>query len=258
MKHEFLDHHSFGHSFFHHLHPGAKMIMVTIFIVCIVTIQPGQEMFLIPYTLILGAGLFLTQVPIKHSLGKGLKLLPFVIILTLFIPFLKEGRLIPLFRIGGISIAYTDEGMRLFFNIITKSSLAIFSAVFLNLTTPFHVLLKGIQSFGAPRIVTDTLALAYRYLFVITGEKERMLMAREARTINPARVIEWRSLSQLTGMLFIRSYCRGERLYQAMCSRGFDGIIRTLDKPKLLPKDWITVTLVASCAILIRITAEMY
>lgn len=257
MKHEFLDHHSMGDSFFHRMHPGAKMVMVVFFILCIVTFQPGEEVYLIPYAFLLLVGLILTKVPLRHSLLKGLKLLPFVFILTIFIPFLKKGEVIWSFSLGWLTISCTHQGLALFLNIMSKSALAVYSMVFLNLTTPFHALLRGIQSFGAPRIMTDTLAIAYRYLFVITEERERMLMARQARRLNPPRILEWKSLSQLIAMLFIRSYNRGERLYLAMCGRGYDGTILTLTQQPLLPKDIITVTLISIWAILFKICSIM-
>ncbi|MDX9753258.1 MAG: cobalt ECF transporter T component CbiQ [bacterium] len=253
MKHEFLDHHSLGNSFFHRMHPGAKMVMVVLFIFCIVTFQPGQERYLLPYAGMLLCGLLLTRVPLSHSLLKGLKLLPFVLVLTILVPFFREGTMAGSVSLGGFTITWTQEGLDLFFNIMAKSTLAIFSVVFLNLTTPFHSLLKGIQSLGAPRIMTDTLVIAYRYLFVISGERERMLMARRARHVHPTPFLEWRSLSQLVAMLFIRSYNRGDRLYQAMCSRGYDGTILTLTEQPLLLKDIITVTLITVWAILFRI-----
>lgn len=255
MKHEFLDHHSTGHSFFHQMHPGAKLAMVTILILCIVSIHPGQESALVPYAILLSGFLISTRVPLLHIFSKGIKLIPFVLILTLFVPFFKKGE--PAFQLdlAGIPVVCTQEGLALFINILCKSTLAIFFVVFLNLTTPFHTLLKGIQSFGAPRIVTDTLAIAYRYLFVIEDERERMLMARQARSIYPTHALEWRSLSQLIGMMFVRSYNRGERLYRAMCARGFDGTIRTLHERPLLRKDAIPVTLISVGAIAMRIAA---
>jgi cobalt/nickel transport system permease protein len=253
MKHEFLDHHSCGHSFFHHMHPGAKLVMVVLFIFTVVTIEPGQERIFLPFAVLLLIGLLATRVPILHTLAKGLKVLPFVLMITIFVPFLKEGEPVWNLQIGPLMIQITDEGWKLFYNIILKANIAIFSVVFLNLTTPFHHLLKGLQSFGAPRIITDTLAVAYRYLFVITDEKDRMLLARRSRLIHPSLSLQWKSLSQLIGVLFLRSYERGERMYQAMCMRGFNGVIVNLDEYMLQKKDIAAACLVVLTALLLRI-----
>ncbi|MFB3785362.1 MAG: cobalt ECF transporter T component CbiQ [bacterium] len=253
MKHEFLDHHSLGHSFFHHLHPGAKLVMVLVFILSVVTIDPGREAGFIPYALLLLAGLISTRVPLRHSLFKGLKVVPFLLIIIVFIPFLKPGETLWQGTIGFLPIRITREGLQLFLNILIKGSIAIYSMVFLNLTTPFHRLLKGLQSFGAPRIITDTLAVAYRYLFVITDEKERMLLARRSRLAAPSLPLQWKSLSQLAGALFLRSYERGERMYQAMCARGFHGTIVDMNEQALAARDILTAALVSLLAVALRV-----
>ncbi len=253
MKHEFLDHHSTGHSFFHRMHPGAKLVMVLVFILSVVTIDPGDDTILLVYGGLLLVGLISTQVPLRHTFFKGLKVVPFLFITILFIPFLKEGEILWRGSFGLFPISISREGCQLFLNILCKGSIAIFCMVFLNLTTPFHRLLKGIQAFGAPRIITDTLAVAYRYLFVITDEKERMLMARRSRLISPSFSLQWLSLSQLIGVLFLRSYERGERMYQAMCARGFHGTIVDIEEQGLERKDIVSAVLISIVAISIRI-----
>jgi len=254
MKHEFLDHHSYGHSFFHRMHPGAKLAMTVVFIFSLVTIEKGREWAFLFYAVPLAAALISTGVPMRHSIGKGLKVLPFLLAITILIPFFKPGTPRWRFSIGPLPVIITDEGFRLFLNIFLKGTLAIFSTVFLNLTTPFHRLLKGMQSFGAPRVATDALSVAYRYLFVITDEKDRMLMARRSRLVFPSLSLQWKSLSQLAGVLFLRSYERGERMYQAMCARGFDGTIVELDDQPLAARDAVVTSLVALAAMAFRIS----
>ena len=253
MKHDFIDHHSHGHSALHHLHPGAKLVMVSILLLCIITVPPAHYRLFVLFAALLLCLLVATRVPLPHTFSKGVKLLPFILILILFVPFFKEGSPLWQRNIGGVSVRITREGADLFLNILCKSVLAVFSVVLLNLTTPFHVLLKGMQAFGAPRIMTDTLAVAYRYLFVIVDEKDRMLTARKSRRIYPSFSLEWRSLAQLLGVLFLRSYERGERMYMAMCSRGFNGTIVTLDEPTLTFRDWLWVGGVSLAALSIRV-----
>ncbi len=253
MKHDFLDHHSLGHSFFHHLHPGAKLVMVLVFILSVVTIAPGRETDFIPYALLLLAGLISTRVPLRHTLFKGLKVVPFLLIIIVFIPFFKPGETLWQGEIGFLPVRVTREGLELFLNILFKGTIAIYSMVFLNLTTPFHRLLKGLQSFGAPRVITDTLAVAYRYLFVITDVKERMLLARRSRLIAPSLPLQWKSLSQLVAVLFLRSYERGERMYQAMCARGFQGTIVDLEEQAPAARHILAAAFVSLLAVALRV-----
>ncbi|HUL77166.1 MAG TPA: CbiQ family ECF transporter T component, partial [Vicinamibacteria bacterium] len=58
-----------------------------------------------------------------------------------------------------------------------------------------------------------TIALMYRYLFVLIDEAGRMQRARASRTLRPSRAFEWRSTAALAGQLFLRSTERAERIY---------------------------------------------
>ena len=72
-----------------------------------------------------------------------------------------------------------------------------------------------------PALLLTTIALMYRYLFVLADEAGRMQRARASRTLRPGRVHAWRSTAALAGQLFLRSTERAERIYAAMCARGW-------------------------------------
>ncbi|GAI20757.1 unnamed protein product, partial [marine sediment metagenome] len=61
------------------------------------------------------------------------------------------------------------------------------------------------------------------------GEVMRMKQARDSRNFGGKRLWQIRTIGNMIGTLFIRSYERGERVYAAMVARGFDGHSRTLD-----------------------------
>jgi energy-coupling factor transporter transmembrane protein EcfT len=48
-----------------------------------------------------------------------------------------------------------------------------------------------------------------------------MQRARASRTFSAQRVTAWRSLTAIIGQLFVRSVGRAERIYLAMCARGW-------------------------------------
>jgi len=64
-------------------------------------------------------------------------------------------------------------------------------------------------------------ALLYRYLFVLLDEMERMNRARHSRTFTQHRWRTWKNLASVIGQLFVRSTERAERIYAAMCARGW-------------------------------------
>ncbi|HEV7999632.1 MAG TPA: energy-coupling factor transporter transmembrane component T [Planctomycetaceae bacterium] len=96
---------------------------------------------------------------------------------------------------------------------------------------PFDRLLATLRRLHVPAILLAILAFMYRFLFVLWNELDTMREARRARTFNRAGLVfRWRNAAQMIGMLLIRSLGRSERVYGAMCARGWDGTLRTLDE----------------------------
>ena len=61
----------------------------------------------------------------------------------------------------------------------------------------------------------------HRYLFVLVEEAERMRRARASRTFKPRRGARWHAMSTVVGQFFVRASERAERIYDAMCARGW-------------------------------------
>ena len=59
------------------------------------------------------------------------------------------------------------------------------------------------------------------YLFVLADESERMRRARASRTFTRGRRARWQGLVTLVAVLFVRASERAERIYAAMCARGW-------------------------------------
>jgi cobalt/nickel transport system permease protein len=70
-------------------------------------------------------------------------------------------------------------------------------------------------------LLITTMTLMHRYLFVLSDEAERMRRAQASRSFTRGRRFQWRSMSTVVGHLFIRASERAERIYDAMCARGW-------------------------------------
>jgi cobalt/nickel transport system permease protein len=112
-------------------------------------------------------------------------------------------------------------GGRVFLTMLARTNLCLLTMVLLSSTTPFHELLRVLQRIRAPWLFVTTLTLMHRYLFVLADEAERMRRARLSRTFTPGRRFHWRSLSTVVSQLFVRASERAERIYDAMCARGW-------------------------------------
>jgi len=109
----------------------------------------------------------------------------------------------------------------IFFATLFKSNLCVLAMLLLTWTTPFQDILQELRRWRFPPVMLTTLALMYRYLPVLSEESRRMARARYSRTFSGKRRAAWQNLSLIIGQLFIRSAERAERIYLAMCARGW-------------------------------------
>jgi cobalt/nickel transport system permease protein len=95
----------------------------------------------------------------------------------------------------------------------------------------------------------------YRYMFELVDEATRLLRARVARSVGSGRSVTWRArvAGQMVGQLFLRSYERSDRVYQAMLARGMDGRHLTLSSHLLRRRDWLSAA--AAVAMLAAVQA---
>jgi cobalt/nickel transport system permease protein len=95
---------------------------------------------------------------------------------------------------------------------------------------PFDQLLVTLRKLRVPAILVATLAFMYRYVYVLWDELDRMRTARRARSFGSGSLLmRWKTSAQLIGMLLVRSMARAERVHGAMCARGWNGQVRTLE-----------------------------
>ena len=72
-----------------------------------------------------------------------------------------------------------------------------------------------------PGLLITTLTLMHRYLFVLMDESQRMNRARASRTLRRSKSFTWAFSADVIGRLFVRASERAERIYLAMCARGW-------------------------------------
>ena len=145
----------------------------------------------------------------------GLSLVPPVYIFkrVLFLePVILGAALLALFQPGGV---------RLFLLLVVRSTFCLWTMTLFSGTTPFDDLLVLMRQLRLPPMLITTIAMMYRYLSLLTDQSQRMRRARASRTFNSSTVSTWRNLTTIIGHLFIRTADRSERVYAAMCARGW-------------------------------------
>ncbi len=152
----------------------------------------------------------------------------FVLMIAVFIPFFKQGEVAGSYNIGLWQVSVSYSGLLVLANVLSKAWLCILSLILLSSTTKLADLLRGLRQLHVPHVIVLILSFMYRYIFVLMDEMMRMKQARDSRNFGGSRLHQLRTIGNMIGTLFIRSYERGERVYGAMLARGFDGEVRTL------------------------------
>lgn len=170
--------------------------------------------------------LFVTLLPRAHVVWLALPTLLLGVTTRCGQPPLQLARRVLLLEPFALGVAllalWQPEGLPRFLQLVARSTLSLWALVLLTSTTSFGDLLLVLRRLRFPALLVTTLALMYRYLWVLQEELVRMQRARASRTTGPlAKGLRWHLLSQLAALLFIRSSERAERIYAAMCARGW-------------------------------------
>ncbi|MFH1923513.1 MAG: cobalt ECF transporter T component CbiQ [Planctomycetota bacterium] len=115
-------------------------------------------------------------------------------------------------------------------------------------TAPLPVTLHGLSRLGAPEMVGQMVLLSYRYLHVFRHEALRMSSGMQVRGFRKRTDLETlRAVANFLGMLFVRSFERTERVFDAMRARGYKGRfpepadLRLQTRDVVLAAGWIAV-----------------
>ncbi len=202
MQHPLLNPYQHQRSAMHRLPAAVKLLGATVFVFACVLMPPHAWP---AFGVVAAALLFMAALSRIPPVQLGRKLLwvePFAIGVAL------------------LSLLQRN-GLHVFAIMLVKSTICLFSMVLLSSTTRFTDILRVLWRAHVPFLLVTTLALMHRYLFLLADEMGRMLRARRSRAFAGGRLRLWRSLATVIAYLFVRSSERAERIYSAMCARGW-------------------------------------
>jgi cobalt/nickel transport system permease protein len=211
MRHSFIDRYSYLESPLHRLNASVKVGFALVVLIYLVAVPWRYAQWTYPlYLLFLMFMIILSRVPFAYVLKRIMFILPFLIFVLL------------------LNALFKKNGFHTGCYILLRTFLSVATLVLLVSITRFSVILHTLSAWHVPKIILLILAFMYRYFFVLVEEAERMIRAVKLRSSMKKRS-EFASLfSHVIGILFIRSYERAERVYNAMVMRGFDGDVDRL------------------------------
>ncbi|MBN2044285.1 MAG: cobalt ECF transporter T component CbiQ [Anaerolineales bacterium] len=247
----------------HRLDPRVKLLIAVGYILSNALLPDGSWAAFALAWLALLVATDLSQLGLAFTLKRSVVALPFALVAVSAI-FSPVGEPLAEWDLGFVTLAPTDVGVIRFFSILVRSWLSVQMAILLVATTQFPDLIHAFEHLRVPRSLTTIIAFLYRYLFVLVDEVYRMLRARDARSAGlPGQKhggkLLWRVkvTGSMAGQLFLRSYERSERIYNAMVSRGYTGHFRTLNPHDLNRRDWQVLILALVLIAMIQVTGRL-
>lgn len=240
-----------GHTPVHRLAAEAKLAATVAFVFAVVA-TPRDALWA-----------FAVHLALVSAVAAAAGLSPRVVVrrMRIEVPFLAFAVFLPVLgsdprtRVLGVSLS--EPGLWAAGNVVAKGTLGVLASVVLAATTPVGDLLRGLDRLHLPRTVTAIAGFMVRYLDVILGEARRTQVARLSRADDPRWWWQAKGMAAGSGMLFVRAYERGERVYLAMCSRGYSGAMPELDDGRTATMDWARAALVPVAAAAVAIVAVL-
>jgi cobalt/nickel transport system permease protein len=234
MHSDAFDRYHHGHSPIHSIDSRVKVLVTLAFILSNALLPDGAWIaFALAWGFILIANVF-SQLGIGFTFRRSFIALPFALA-AITVLFSIPGQPVSSFQFLMWNFTITDAGLLRFVSIVIRSWLSVQMAILLVAVTEFPKIVHALNHLRVPTIITVIISFLYRYLFVLADEVLRLLRARQARSAavpgkSAGGSVMWRAriAGHMAGQLFLRSYERSDRIYNAMLSRGYKGELMTI------------------------------
>ncbi len=255
-----FDRYQQGASPIHHLDPRVKVVVTVLFIISNVLLPDGAwGAFLLAYGFVLLLN-WRAQFRFGYLFKRSFIALPFALA-AVTVLFTLPGEAVASWPLGARTLTITDAGLVRFVSILLRSWLSVQMAILLTAVTQFPDLMHALHHLRVPGVLVSIISFMYRYLFVLVDEAIRLLRARDARSARLANdgklggTVWWRAkvAGSMVGQLFVRSFDRSDRVYNAMLARGYRGQLLTMNPHVMTRRDWVLAGVGTAVLIMIQL-----
>jgi cobalt/nickel transport system permease protein len=223
-----------GHSFFHRRDPRAKILSAAAVAWAIALCQSFPPLILA--TGGAATALFAAQLPWRDLAKRFAAVNLFLLFLWMVLPWTYGQEHIWAPHTWQLS----SDGLRLCLAITLKANAITGFLVVLLATSSVPEIGRGLHQLRLPDKLVFLLLFTYRYIHVIAEEWQRLFRAAQLRGFSPGTNRRtYTTLGHMLSQVFVRSFDRSQRIYQAMLLRGFTGRFHPLTASLMRPADWI-------------------
>ncbi|MBC8233550.1 cobalt ECF transporter T component CbiQ [bacterium] len=197
---------------------------------------------------------FISRIPLRFLFAYLRWAILFSLFFVIIMPLTVEGDEIAKFYFLSIS----RNGIELGFLIALRALSAVLLIFPMVGTSKFIVTMKALQDLKIPDKLIQMVMFSYRYIFIFIEEVERMFTAAKARAFHEKTNLHTlRTVGFILGMLFVRSYERAKRVYDAMLARGYTGELKIIHEFDLGSIDFVKGFIIIVVAILLQVTGYL-
>ncbi len=194
---------------------------------------PGAWRALLLLALIVGLGLWAARLPAAALARRVVQTLPFFLLPALALPVSVPGR--TALQVG--PLALSEPGLVRAADVVLRATLAVSAVAIVISVTRAADLLRALDRLPVPDLIKSSLALGYRYVYLLNDESERTARAIRSRMGRSSRSRYWRVRATSLAHLLVRAHERAARIHAAMSSRGYRDRMPTL-RPEAVNPAW--------------------
>ena len=124
----------------------------------------------------------------------------------------------------GTSMADIIYGVQLMMTAMSSVS----CLYFLSMTTPMQDLIMVLRRCKIPWLIIELAVLMYRFIFIIGDMTSATILAQNCRLGNGTMKEKIRNMGTMLASVFVRSYHKANRMFEAMEARNYNGQVRVL------------------------------
>jgi cobalt/nickel transport system permease protein len=174
-------------------------------------------------------------------------------------PFLVFALALPLVgsapRVAIYGASLSVEGLWAAWSIFAKGLVCLAAAILMTATTGVPEIIEGLGRLRVPALIVGIASFMVRYLDVLAEESSRMRTAMAARGYAPRWLWQAAPTAGAASVMFVRSYERGERTYDAMVARGYAGEMPDLHRRAVAAREWTAGIVVGGATVLVALGA---
>lgn len=159
--------------------------------------------------------------------------------------------LLPFFIRGFANVPADQRNFSI--KLILRLTCAIMTISFISGRYSYLYLVEGVMKLGLPNFLNQIIALTFRYFFMVRNDVDKASKAMNARCFNNARLFTKLSCyGEMIGGFFLKAADHGDKVYNAMRSRGFTS--ESKFKLEKIDSPFYILLIVFSAAFLLALT----